>query len=587
MPNIPLGRGLTANLGAGQVPTTLILNGVAASYNIQIGAGPVMHGVAQAGQPVIYPVNGLAVTITNTTPAPGAVNLWISWEAMMMDAGPAGSVKDGASAAQHGAGDAAAPQADLPSLQAAVQAAILQAAAPAATSLGMSNVQPVDSGLLGNFPWYWQSGTNFNAKTYTWLDNVFAYSTTNEDIETNGTELMTAYFNVLMATSYVLDAADASALNAAVLANQTVANTVVTDWTTSFGAIPATDGTLVTQLNYVTSQVLLWGAPGLTLGTLRSSLNPMSLLPNIPLGGDQVVSDLMTYLANTSSVANIQAAVVSYNNQLAQTRVNVSPAPTTPSAGWMQTINDSGTTAIVPAMSFDQSTATLQNNLLPASGTGLSFTSTLTASKGANNVTSIEASGGIGGSGDILGILSFSASAGSSFSLWDVDATVTTVEVGLTFNGVTLATPQYSAYSVSTGTGWWNPAPIQQAVGYSSTSSGYEFKPTPAYDFGVNGDFGLLSNLMISQVPVLTLTYDTSNYAAFEKVFTAEAQFSVHLFGIPLAGGSVAYYSSASSFNSSSNQVTVTLTPVAVSTPVAATDQLAYVIGAEVLWPGA
>ena len=223
-----------------------------------------------------------------------------------------------------GQAEATAPvNADLQKL---VYEEIQKAAAPVAAALGMPNMIPIDEGSLGDFPWFWQNGTNFNNKTYSWLNKVFAY---NPDgyISTNGADFTTEYFNVLMSTAYVLSAADANAYNAANQKNAAVADTLISDWTTTQGAIPPANNTQALQLNYIMTQVLKWGDPGLTLGQLRNSTDPMSLLPNVPSDAKIIVQDLMTYLANTSSVADIQAAVLSLNNQLAQTRTNISPAP--------------------------------------------------------------------------------------------------------------------------------------------------------------------------------------------------------------------------------------------------------------------
>lgn len=472
-------------------------------------------------------------------------------------------------------------------LSSAVLQTIQQAAEPVAATLHMPNMTVVDEGTLGDFPWYWQVGTNFNAKTYNWLNNVFAYNSTDQYLDTDAANFMTAYFNVLMDASYVLNAADNNTLNAAVLQYAAVANTVITDWTTTQGPIPATYTTQAGQLNYITGQVLLWGNAGLTLGQLRNSTNPMSLLPNVPVGANQIVSDLMTYLADTSSVANIQAAVVSANNQLAQTRLNVSPSPATATAGWMTTVNSSGATQIVPQFNIVESTAQIQNNLLPTGGQGLHFTASMSASKSSSSTVQVTAQGGIAGAGDVDFFLTISAGASASYSLWTIDTSVTTVDISLAFNGVTTVTPQPASYSISTATGWWNPEPIQSAVAYDPSVSGYRFTPEPQYNFGADGTFGLISRLMISQQPVLTLVFHTSNYSAFQQIFTEQSHWGISFLGIPIAGGSQSYYSAQTSQQSTSNTVTVTLTPVGITTPLTPTDQLAYVIGAEVLWPGA
>jgi hypothetical protein len=242
-----------------------------------------------------------------------------------------------------------------PDLQSIVYAGIQAAALPAATANNIPNLLSVDEGSLGDIPWFWQNGTNFNALTYNWLNNIFASS--GGYVGTNGESLTTAYNNVLADIAFVLDAADATSLNNANLAAAATINTLITDWTTTQGSFPSGITTQAQQLNYIMTQVLLWGTPGLTLAQLRTSSNPMALLPNIPLGANSIVSDLMTYLAQTSSVANIQAAVVSFNAQLAATIANVNPqpVPTTATPGFMQIVGVNGSTQIVPAISILES----------------------------------------------------------------------------------------------------------------------------------------------------------------------------------------------------------------------------------------
>ncbi len=477
-------------------------------------------------------------------------------------------------------------------LQEVVYKEIQEGAAPLAAALNMPNMVAIDEGSLGDFPWYWQNGTNFNEKTYGWLNNVFAY---NKDgyLQTSGAAYTTAYFNVLMDTAYVLDDADAQAYNNANLANATVVNTVITDWTTTMGAFPSgTSSTQIGQLNYIMSQVLTWGTQGLTLGQLRNSTNPTSLLPNIPVGANQIVNDLMTYLANTSSIANIQAAVLSANNQLAQTRLALSPAPASlPVEGWMQTSDDKGNMLIVPEVDIDESTANIQNNLIPSGGTGKSFSASFSASQGSSNTVDITASVGGGAVGDLDFFFTLSGGASSSLNIFSADSSQKSVEVGLEFNGVTTVTPKPYPYSITSGKGWWNPEPVQNAAqnesNNSANQSGYYFKPVPPYNFGTNGDFGFLSRILISQQPVLTLKYNTSNYSAYQETFKEESHWGISFLGIPLGGGSQSYYQAHTSYDSSSQTVTVTMTPVGVTTPVTATDQLAYVVGGEVNWIGA
>ncbi|PWA10441.1 hypothetical protein [Flavobacterium laiguense] len=460
-------------------------------------------------------------------------------------------------------------------------------AAPVASALNMPNLIPVNESSIGDFPWFWQSGTNFVESTYNWLNNIFASQ--KDYVGTNGSALTTSYFNVLQSTAYVLGSQDAGKLNAANLANAATVNTTILDWIATFGQFPSTVvNTQTAQLNYIMTQVIGWGNPGLTLSQFRNSTNPMALLPNIPIGGDTVVNDLMTYLGNSSSVANIQNAVVSFNNQLNQTRNNVNPAtkPTSVLPGFMQTISNLGVTQIVPKIDIMESTAVIQNNLLPASGTGKSFSVSLETSNYSSTEVQVSASGkaSIGSSNFFLG---FHASAGVSYNMYDFASNLTTCSVTMTFNGVTTVTPKPSSYDISTGCGWWNPDPIQDAANPITDQSGYKFSPTPSYNFGVNGNFGTLARIMISQQPIISLTYSNADYAAFQSIFKESSSWGVSFLGIPLGGGSQSYYKCVTTQDSQKQTVTITMSPVGTTTPVSATAQLAYVVGAQILWPGA
>jgi hypothetical protein len=252
----------------------------------------------------------------------------------------------------------------------------------------------------------------------------------------------------------------------------------------------------------------------------------------------------------------------------------------------MQIISNLGATQIVPKIDIAESTAVIQNNLLPASGTGRSFTVSLDVSNYSSTEVQVSASGraSIGNSNFFL---SFHASGGVSYNMYDFASSLTTCTINMIFNGVTTVTPKPSSYDISTGSGWWNPDLIQDAANPTTDQSGYQFSPTPSYNFGVNRNFGTLSRLMISQQPIISLTYNTANYAAFQSVFKESSSWGVSFLGIPLGGGSQSYYKCVTSQDSQKQTVTVTMTPVGNTTPISATSQLAYVVGAQVLWPGA
>jgi hypothetical protein len=462
---------------------------------------------------------------------------------------------------------------------------ILNGAQPTAQALGLNKLLAIDEGTLGDFPWFWQNGTSFNAKTFNWLNNLFSYNADGY-IQSNHKAFTSEYYNVLLATAYVLSATDSTAFNTANMQLATQVNTVVTDWTTSQGPIPATYTTGGQQINYIMSQVVTWGNPDLTLDKLRTSLNPTLLLPNMPLGADQLVNDLMAYLAKSSSIAGIQGAVISANNQLKQTQKNIQPAPATATPGWMVTVDDNGNAVIEPEIDIAETTGNIQNALLPTSG-GASFSVTLSASQGASNEVNISTSSGAGVSCDIPFLFGFGSSSSTSLNIFSADANQKSVDISMTFNGVTTVTPAAASYNVSTVTGWWNPGPVQNAANPLAGQSGYQFNPAQPYNFGTNGTFGFLSRILISQQPVLKLTYKTSNYAAYQKTFAQNSSWGVSFLGIPLGGGSQSYYSCQTAYDANSQTVTVTMSPPASATGITSTDQLAYVVGVEMDWMGA
>ncbi|RYU78149.1 hypothetical protein [Hymenobacter persicinus] len=454
-------------------------------------------------------------------------------------------------------------------------------------NLGINDMVPVDEGALGDFPWFWNNLGVFNLNTYQWLNNVFSYNQAGGYVQAASSELTTAYFNVVSGITYQLSAEDQASLNNAVNQNAAVANTLYNDWISFAGPIPASANatTMAAKMGYITSQVILWGATGLTLGALRSSQDPISLLPNMPLGSETVVNDLMTYLANTSAVAGIQSSVLSRNNQLANLRKNLQPAPATATQGWIQAAGANGTVLIEPGMNIAEPIGAIQNALYPTSG-GASFSVTMNVSKVDQNTVHVTADGGFGGSGSI-GWFGISGSASASYNMFSFSQQTENCTVTMTFNGVTKVTPTMAPYDISSSTGWWLPSVIKQAVNFDPKVGGYQFTIPTSYDFGTDGTFGIISSLIISQLPTFEMTYTSTDYSSFQEVFQEQSSWGVSFLGIPLAGGSQSYYKSTLSQNSTAGTITVTMSPPANSTPVPTLGQVAFVVGAEMQWPSA
>ena len=454
-------------------------------------------------------------------------------------------------------------------------------------NLGITNAYSVDASVIGDFPYFWQNAGFFNQNTWTWFNNVFQYGT-NGYLDVSGDSLASELFNTYLKISYQLSASDQSTVNQANLNAQAQLNTVVTDWTSNFGPIPAANSaTPAAKANYVTTQVLGWGAAGLTLNQFLNSTNPGSLLPNAPMGSESLINDLKVYFATIGPATDITNNQVSGEAQINAVRKNLSPAPATLAAGWMTTIADDGSNAIVPVLSMQPDPGGIQNALYPTRG-GNSFSVSASVTKVDESTVSMSFGGGLSVSGAI-DWFTFGVSGGASYSTFSLDETITTCDIDITYNGVTRVTPLLSvaAYDVGHGTGWWNPAAISQAVANTPpTQTGYTFSTTPAYNYGNNGTFGVLSALVISQLPVFTLKYSTSNTTEFQKTFQEQSNWSVGFLGIALANFHQSYYSSSYSYDQATQTVTITMSPPQQVNSVPAIDQTAYVIGANVVWPG-
>ena len=487
---------------------------------------------------------------------------------------------------------AAGTTGDLTHIKQVFNEEILKQAQSVAKKLNIPNIIPVDEGIIGDFPWFWDSGGNFNAKTLDWINNVFRFEDSTNGVGTDGNQLITAYQNLINNISFQLSASDQDTLNKAILANETLVNTILSTWKSTFGPIPTKDTqSQNSQMKYISQQVLMWGASGLTLDELRKSQNPISLLPNHPFGSEQFIGFFMEYLGKTSAVANLQQLQTSRNAQITQILSNLTPNvdPNTQriiaKKGWMPVIESTGTITYSPQMNINQSTATIQNNLFPQNG-GAGFSVGLSVTKIDSQTVKVTADGGVSGSGWI-DFFRFNAGASDSYNMFSFNKNIESVEMSISFTGITKVTPSFESFNSATNIGWWFPKMIQEAVNYNPSESGFKFNTDPHFNFDKNGNFGVLSNILIAQEPTFSLTYSDTDYSYFKEVFEEHSSWGVSFLGIPLFGGSQSYFHSTVKEDTTKNTVTITIAPPAQTTSVPPLDQLAHVIGAEILWPGA
>jgi hypothetical protein len=455
---------------------------------------------------------------------------------------------------------------------------------PVKKALNVQNWTPVDSAGMGDLFWYWNNAAIFNTDTWNQFNNVMQYNADGYLQTTDGAALNTALFNLYLAMAYKLTDADQSQLNDANMKAQGILNTVVGDYTSMFGAIPAANsGTATAKLIYITDQILSWGTPAPSLADFRISTNPTSLIPNSPIGSDKLISDFMTYLSQTDAAATIQNAINSQNAQVKLSAQNLSPTPAQVKPGWMAAADVTGASSILPYLKIAEPTSSIQNALGGTQG----FDVEMMVTKVDEKTVSVSVNGGAGASGWI-GWFGLSGGGSASYNSFSFDQNVTQVSLKMSFKGVTKFTPSLSssAFDIGTNTGWWNPKMINDAANNDPNVSGMAFTTPQHYNFDTDGDFGVLDVMAICDMPTIEMVFHNATESSFSSHFSEETHWGVSFLGIPLGGGSQSYSSSKYQYDSTAGTVTVSMTPPPSVIPGNLLTSQAYVIGANCAWPG-
>lgn len=472
----------------------------------------------------------------------------------------------------------------LSQLKTAFYNEVAKQASSVAKSMGMNNLVALDQGNIGALPWYCTNGGIFNNDTFKWINKVIKYNPAGY-YETDGSEFTTAYYNVMQGITYQLSPANQSLLNNAISNAVTIASTLVSNYTSNYGAVPAANAaTLSSKLTYITTQMLSWTTTGTTLNDLYNAVNINSYFTNAPMGSAILIANLSQYLGATGNVKNLQASLTNNIAEISGILNNLAPAPNTVESGWMKTQDSTGASFIVPELNVSQDISVIQNGLNGSNG----FSVTMVINKVDSNTMSVSINGATAFNANIADLIDFGFTGGASYNSFSIDSSTMSCTITITFSGITTFTPIPEAYSVSSNSGWWAPNKIKQALSNTAGGNGLVFAlGTPTYNFGENGDFGFISNLLISNPPTLTLEYNSANYNQINTNLSASADLNIDFLGIGFIAGSTSYYKSTVSQTATGTGVSITLSPNLSVAPVPTLLQQAYVIGADVVWPGA
>lgn len=450
-------------------------------------------------------------------------------------------------------------------------------------ALGNITPVPVEIGAQGQFPYFFRDpNNNFNIATWTFLNSTVVPG------QAGGVQLgpsfSNAYGTLVGQLSWSLSSADQAQLNAANIKSQQQMSTVITQYEDAYG--PITQAQLaaakVTQkIDYIVSyQLNQWAGPNapllLTADRIR---NLTGLLPALPPSAQPLIGPISQYLQVMVSVLGLinaggNASTVLYdlyNNTI------------TPSAGNGGIQTSDGATHVGFTMS-PRDPAQIQSAL---SNTGSAVTITFHASDYNVDSTSLSVDGGGGGVIPIAEFIGIDIGGGATYNMHDLNTSGDSFDVTMTFTGVNLVNVTPVQYQIDTRAGWYDPAPIADAVAnHGQDVSGYQLSPWPAnIDFSDGGDFGLLTGLIISSMPTITINYEGGSATDAATAITEQASLGISLFGFRLGGVDQSYSHSTIDQHSTGGGFTVTFTPPPPSGN--AMSQLAYVMAATVDYPGA
>lgn len=485
----------------------------------------------------------------------------------------------------------------------------LEAAANAAVGSTIhADITPIQAGGQGDFAYnYLNTNLLFNQWTFNYLSTIAqAGDYPNTAKLTPAGSFPQGFLQLVNQIIFQFSAADQQALTDAQNNSQTQQVNVVQTYVGLYGQITAAmiadavkAGWLSkvpgqqTQFNYILNYVVGgdWAGksepPGLSLTRMRTTSSLSSLLPNMPADGMPVVAAVTAYLNAIGPVTSLMDQQSFANFMINQIKQSLL-APTVGVAG-MTVVDPTGQSpdTVVPKYGISKSMQQIQNDLKSSSQISMG----MQAQQESSSVTKVSINGGASFrfGGPIVTYLSGS----TSYNMEKIQGAGAACNISVVYEGysvVPLAPQALIVGANGSTTGWYLPTMLAEANQNwqsGSLATGFTFQNAPAFNLAQfpNGNFNLLSNLLISTYPYVQVDYTAGDYNSFKTAFSAQASGSVKLFGfIPLGSASMSTYTSTLVQGSSNSNFSVNFTPPSTA-GVSLLQQTAYVIGGVVVSP--
>lgn len=460
-----------------------------------------------------------------------------------------------------------------------------------------SQLYPVQYPAQGDFTWNWQNANQvFNDNTYQYVNALISPGQVPGTVALSpGGGFANAWVTVLNDMTFSLSSADQQSLAQAQSNASVQAGTIVTDYQNTYGTITAAQmasAGFTTKQDYVIGYVLgsQWSGatPPLTYSQMTAARNLKALLPKAPVGADQIITDVTVYLNLMQPVNGLSDLLQNGTWTLAQLKNNAQyPSATN---GGLQTFNPN-TGAPVPGFnagwSIPSPVSSITNDL---QNTGRTIEIGLTTSSASGDSLEVNVEGQAGFS--VGSWLEFSTEASASYDMSKASGTSTDCSVSITYAGYSLVPAAAAPWQQATNVGFYYPDPVRQAVANTGQDvTGFKFLTTPPYDLAsvsAQGNFGVVTDLLITNYPTVTITYAHADFQSFSQKWDEKVSGNLTLFGfIKLGSFSQGAYGSSYSEGSDNSSFTITFSASPEVTSVPQNLKTAYVIGAAVANPGA
>ncbi len=410
-----------------------------------------------------------------------------------------------------------------------------------------------------------------------------------------------AYVQVVTAIYYLLSPEDEARLQRAVTDASAQATVVVRTYQSTFGEITDSQMTagqsalgppaVSNKQDYVIGFVMgyLWSGrreqnqPALAYTEIAKAPDLAHLLPQMPKEGQPVLAAAQEYLRLLGPANALEDQMFLGGWTIAQLRNNT--ARPDAANGGMKTVNpNTGDVSAEDQVGYGVGVpiAAIQREL--------NDPTRLVRAVVSWNAAASPAGGPPGGARlSIESLLHLRLADGSGLELLQLEGRGGEATITIDYPGFTMVPAGPKSWLEKEDTGWFNGGPIAEANRNSGKAvSGFHFTVPPAYNLGPQvegGDFGLITHLLISNPPIVTIDFPEGDLERFSKRLAQGASGRLGLFGSAPERRLSAPLYSVSYSRLAGGGFALVLAPVQLA--VSPLQQTAYVIGGTFDFPGA